>query len=99
MVRAAGVALQLQGAGHQSAQRVQFDRLADEVEGAGLQRRDGRFHAAMGGDHGHGDVGEILLDIFHQADAIAIRQAHIGQAQVRLHFGDPGPGLAQGGSA
>ena len=51
----------------------------------------------MGGNHRHRYVREIILDIFHQADAVAVGQAHIGEAQVGLHPGDAGLGLAQGG--
>ena len=49
------------------------------------------FRAAMaastlpGGNHRHRNVREIILDIFHQADAVAVGQAHIGEAQVGLH--------------
>ena len=40
-----------QGGADQFAQAVQVDRFADEVESPGLQRVDGRFDAAVGGDH------------------------------------------------
>ena len=42
---------------------------------------------------------ELLLDVLHQADAIAIGQAHVGQAQVRPLPRDDLPGFLQCGGA
>jgi len=57
-------------------------RLADEVEGAGLERLHRQFDIAEGGDHGHRRTGEIARDLLDQLDAIAVGQAHVGEAQV-----------------
>ena len=53
----------------------------------------------MGGNHGHGDMGELLLDVFDQADSIAIGKAHVGKAEVGFQLRDQGHGLTQIGRA
>ncbi|MNF91702.1 hypothetical protein D3C84_743130 [compost metagenome] len=71
-----------QGAGDQFAQPREVHRFGQEVEGAGLEGVDRRFEAAVGGNHGHRQVWGALLDMLHQLKTGAVRQAHVGQAQV-----------------
>jgi len=74
--------VELQRVADQAAQHVDVHRLADEVEGAGLERLHRQFDIAEGGDHGHRRTGEIARDLLDQLDAIAVGQAHVGEAQV-----------------
>lgn len=78
---AAGV-VEFQRVPHQIAQHRQIDRLGDEIEGAGLERIDRGFDVAEGGDHRHRGVRVLLADLGDQIHARAVRQAHVGQAQV-----------------
>jgi hypothetical protein len=71
-----------QGLADHGPEPTEIDRLGDEVEGTGLERLDGGLHAAVGGDHRHGGTRGRLLDVRDQRDAIAVRQAQIGQAQI-----------------
>ncbi len=66
----------------QAAQHRDVHWLADEVEGTGLQRFHRQIHAAEGGDHRHRRARIVLGDLADQFDAVAIRQAHVGDAQV-----------------
>ena len=79
--RALGV-VELQRVPHQAAQHVDVHRLADEVEGAGLQRLHRQVHVAEGGDHGHRRLRVLARDLADQLDAAAVGQAHVGEAQV-----------------
>src|SRR3569833_649771 len=85
---------QFQRGVHEIAQHLQIDRLGDEVEGAGLERADRGLHAAVGGDHGHRRIGIILLNMLHELDAVAVGQAHIGEAEVEMRLRQT---LARGG--
>lgn len=73
---------QAQGAGDQLPQAGEIDRFGQKVEGAGLEGIDRRLEAAVSGNHRHGYLRIALLDVLHQFQAGAIRQAHVGQAQV-----------------
>src|SRR3569832_2173997 len=85
---------QFQRGVHEIAQHLQIDRLGDEVEGAGLERADRGLHAAVGGDHGHWRIGIILLYVFDELDAVAVGQAHIGEAEIEVRLRQA---LARGG--
>ena len=79
--RALGV-VQFQRMLDHAAQHGDVHRLADEVEGAGLERLHRQFHVAEGGDHGHRRLRVVPGDLPDQLDAAAVGQAHVGQAQV-----------------
>lgn len=66
----------------QAAQHADVHRLADEVEGAGLQGFHRQVHAAERGDHRHRGLRIVLGDFGDQLDAVAVGQPHVGQAQV-----------------
>ena len=83
---------------HQSAQHADVHGFADEVEGAGLQCLHRQFDVAESGDHGDRGIGVVAGDFADQFDAIAIGQAHVGEAQVVGVAGKQLPGLAQVGS-
>jgi len=65
----------------QFAQGLEFDRLGDKIEGAQLERADGRFDAPVRGDDRNRQARNPGLDVRHQIQAVAIGQAHVGQAQ------------------
>ena len=77
-----GRALELQGCGHELAQIGQVERLGDEVECAELQCADGGLDAAMGRDHGDRGPGHLALQPLDELEAVAVRQPHVGQAEV-----------------
>lgn len=66
----------------QAAQYADVDRLADEIEGAGFQCFHGQVHAAERGDHRHRRLRIVFCDFGDQFDAVAVRQTHVGQAQI-----------------
>ncbi len=66
----------------QAAQHGDVHRLADEIEGTGFQCFHGQVHAAEGGDHRHRRARVVLGDLADQFDAVAVRQTHVGDAQV-----------------
>ena len=72
---------ELQGRTHQRPQRIQPHRLVQIIEGPCLQRRHGIFRAGVGSDDGHRRVAPLAVDEPNQIQAIAVRQAHVGQAQ------------------
>ena len=78
---------QLERAHHQRAQLLELDGLGEVVEGARLERRHRVLRRAEGRDHRHRRVAEVLGDVAQHLQAVAIGQAHVGQAQV------VGPGL------
>lgn len=67
---------------YQPAQYGQVDRLADEVECAGLQGLHRQFDVAERGDHGDRRGGVVARDLAHQVDAVAVGQPHVGEAEV-----------------
>ena len=75
-------AFELQGRRHELAQVVEVERLRDEVERAGLQRADGRFDAAVRGDHRDRRAGHLALNPLDELEPVAVGQAHVGQAQI-----------------
>ena len=95
-VRGCRCVIEAQGGTYQVAQTLQLYRLADEVEGAGLECRNRGLDTAVGGDHRYRDLGKLPLYIFHQADAVAVGQAHVSQAQVGLQLRDLVARLAEG---
>jgi hypothetical protein len=72
----------LQGVLHQAAQHGKIHRLGDEIEGASLERGHRRIDVAMRGDHRHRGFRIAAGDELDQALARAVRQAHVGEAQV-----------------
>ena len=72
------------------AQLLERDRLREVVERAGLERRDRVLGAAVRGDHGDGNVEPFLVDVLDDAQALAVGQAHVGEAEVeRLLVEEP----------
>src|SRR5438132_1670069 len=67
---------------HQRAQLLEPDRLGDIVEGARLERRHGVLGAAVSGDYSHRHVGRVPGDVAHEVEALAVRQAHVGETEV-----------------
>jgi hypothetical protein len=84
---------------HQRPQLVDGDRLGEIVEGAGLEGRHRVVHAAEGGDHRHRQVAHVLGDVAHQLQAVAVGQAHVGQAQAVALLAEQAAGLGQAGRA
>ena len=79
---------------HQLAQHAQVHRLADEIEGPGLEAVHRHVGAAVGGDDGNG---QLVVVIANQFDAPAIRQAHVGDAEVEALGIEQCAGLCHGG--
>ena len=75
---------ELDGAAHQLAQHAQIERLGDEIEGAELERAHRGLDIAVRRDDGDGHVGAVLLDPGHEVEAVAVGQAHVGQAQIEV---------------
>src|SRR3546814_16650946 len=71
-------------------------RLGDEIERARLEAFDRGFGIAVGGDYRHWRLWKPRLDIADQFDAIAIRQAHIGDAQIEALLRQQCTSLMQG---
>ncbi len=65
----------------QFAQHLEFDRLGDEVESTELEGADGGVDAGKSSDYRHRQARVSLLDVFDQLEAVAIRQAHVGETQ------------------
>jgi hypothetical protein len=83
VVRLAVVITQLQRRCDQLAQRREIERLRDEIERAELERPHGRFDVAVRRDHGDGNAGPVMLDPLHDAEAVAVRQPHVGEHEVK----------------
>ena len=75
-------ARQHQGRTHERTQLVERNRLRQVIEGARLQRGNRIFGAAMRSDHGHRRARIVETDVLQQLQAVAVRQAHVGQAQI-----------------
>ena len=73
-------------------QPVGLERLFDEVIGAALDRRDRGLDVAVAGDHHHGNVGVILLDLLEQLQAVELGalQPDVEKHQMRAAVGDLG---------
>jgi hypothetical protein len=81
----------------QAAQHGQVHRLADEIEGAGLQRANRGVLVAEGGDHRHRRFRVKLGDLADQVHAGAVGQAHVGQAQGVAVLPQQGAGIGERG--
>ena len=86
-VAAAGVlglcdALELQSGLHEFSQIVEVQRLGDEVESTHLQCLNSRLDAAVSGDNRYRRAWHLLLHPLDQLEPVAVRQPHIGQAQI-----------------
>ena len=73
-------------------QPVGLERLFDEVIGAALDRRDRGLDVAVAGDHHHGNVGVILLDLLEQLQAVELGalQPDVEEHQMRAAVGNLG---------
>ena len=65
-------------------QRVELERLGDEVVGAGADRRDRRLEAAERGDHDHRHVGPVGDDALAQLEAAHAAHVEVGDDDVEL---------------
>ncbi len=81
----------------QATQYRDVHRLADEVEGTGLQRFHSQVHAAERGDHRHRRARVVLGDLADQLDTVAIRKPHVGDAQIVRIAGQQLAGFGQVG--
>ena len=72
---------ELQGRTHQRPQRIQPHRLVQIIEGPCLQRRHGVLRTGVGRDDRHRRVAPLAVDEPHQIQAVAVGQAHVGQAE------------------
>ena len=63
-------------------QHAEVERLGHEIEGAEFQRAHRRLDVAMRGDDGAGHARALRRHPLEQVEAVAIRQAHVGQAQI-----------------
>jgi hypothetical protein len=66
----------------QLAQCRDVERLGDEIERAELERAHRGFDVAVRGDHRDRRMRFVGLDPLHDVQAIAVRQPHVGEAQV-----------------
>ena len=73
---------ELERGGDDAAQDAEVERLRDEIERAELQRAHRGLDVAVRGDDGAGHAGAVRRHPFEQVEAVAVRQAHVGQAQV-----------------
>src|SRR2546428_297234 len=90
---------QRQRRAHQGAQLLEAHRLGDVIEGPGLERGDRVFRAAESGDHRHRKIARKAGDVAHQLEALAVGQAHVGEAQVVALVLEPLLGLGDGAGA
>ena len=72
---------------HEGSQLLQRDRFWHIVESTRLERGNGILHAAVGSDHRHGQVAALFADETNQFQAVAVGQAHVGQAKLVGVFG------------
>ena len=73
---------ELERRGDQLAQRRHIERLGDEIEGAELERAHRGFDVAVRGDHRDRRLRLVRLDPLDDVQAVAVRQPHVGEAQV-----------------
>ena len=66
----------------QCAQLLQRDRLGQIIESAGLEYGNRIFHVAVRGDHRDRHIRMMRGDMPHHLQPVAVRQTHIGQAQI-----------------
>ena len=71
---------------HDIAQVIDIERFGNKIERPGLERDNCGFHATVRGDHGTRQLWMFLLYMADEIDAIAIRQAHVGEAQVEFEL-------------
>ena len=71
-------------------QPVRLERLFDEVIGAALDRRDRGLDVAVAGDHHHGHVGMVLLDLLEQLQTVELGalQPDVEEHQMRAAVGN-----------
>ncbi len=73
---------ELERRGDQLAQRRHVERLGDEIEGAELERAHRGLDVAVRGDHRDRRLRLVRLDPLDDVQAVAVRQPHVGEAQV-----------------
>ena len=66
----------------QLAQRRHVERLRDEIEGAELERAHRSLDVAVRGDDRDRRLRLVRLDPLDDVQAVAVRQPHVGEAQV-----------------
>ena len=87
-VRAAGLRLgrsllrQVERRLDERAQLFERQRLRHVIERARLQCRNRVLGAAVRRDHRDRKVGAMRADVAHQLEAVAVRQPHVGEAEV-----------------
>ncbi len=74
--------VQPQGIAYQRAQPLYVDRFGQEIERPGFHRFDREVHASVGGDHRYRQSRVLLLDMLDQFEPAAIREFHVGQAEI-----------------
>ena len=75
---------QLQRVADDVAQVVEVQRLRNEIECAELQGLHGRLDVAVRGYHRDRHAGRVGLHPFDQFEAVAVGQAHVGQADIEF---------------
>src|SRR5690606_14613879 len=68
----------------QLSQRADVERLRNEIECTELERSYRRFDVAMRGDDGDRRVRFVILNPLDEREAVAVRQAHVGEAQIEV---------------
>jgi hypothetical protein len=80
--RALGRPAELERGSDQLAQRCDVERLGDEIEGAELERAHRGLDVAVRSDHGHRRLRLVRLDPLDDVETVAVRQPHVGEAQI-----------------
>ena len=78
---------------HQGAQLLEPDWFGKVVKSTGLERRDGILGAAVGGNHRNRCPGVLLGNVADDFQPIAVRQTHVGQAELKIPFFQASPRL------
>ena len=86
--------MRLQGRLDGGAQLIERDRLGKKIESAGLERCHRGLGIAVSGDDRDQRARQLLADEFHEFDAVAIGQAHVGQHQGERAVGEMGARFA-----
>jgi hypothetical protein len=73
---------ELERAHHQRPQLLELDGLREVVEGARLERGHRVLGRAERRDHRDRRIAVVLRDVAQDRDAVAVRQAHVGEAEV-----------------
>ena len=71
-----------QGIRNNVSQIVQIKWFGYEVERTEFQRLHGRFNITVRCDYSNRDPGSVSLHPVHQVESVAVREAHVGQANI-----------------